>query len=85
MKVAPPEADLMFLKQKPYYKCFLDIYKEKHPDFQVNTDTMEFYLARRMLEDTWELTEELLFDCQNEESRSQTLKYLKALLDDMEL
>ncbi len=44
LKVAPPEADLMFLKEKPYYKCFLDIYQEKHPDFQVNSDSMEFYL-----------------------------------------
>ncbi|MBU5484244.1 aminoglycoside phosphotransferase family protein [Clostridium sp. MSJ-11] len=85
LKVAPPEADLMFLKEKPYYKYFLDVYKEKHLDFQVNSDAMEFYLARRMLEDTWELAEQLLFDSQNEESRSQTLKYLKALLDDMEL
>lgn len=84
LKVAPPEADLMFLKEKPYYKCFLDIYQEKHPDFQVNSDAMEFYLARRMLEDTWELAEQLLFDSQNEESRSQTIKYLKAILNDIE-
>ncbi len=85
LKVAPPEADLMFLKEKPYYKYFLDVYQEKHPDFQVNSDAMEFYLARRILEDIWELAEQLLFDSQNKESRSQTLKYLKALLDDMEL
>jgi aminoglycoside phosphotransferase (APT) family kinase protein len=84
LKVAPPEADLMFLKEKPYYKCFLDIYQEKHPDFQVNSDAMEFYLARRMLEDIWEFAEQLLFDSQNKESRSQTLKYLKAILDDIE-
>jgi len=45
---------------------------------------MEFYLARRMLEDTWELAEQLLFDSQNEESRSQTIKYLKAILNDIE-
>lgn len=84
LKVAPPEADFMFLKEKSYYKYFLDIYKKKHPDFQVNSDAMEFYLVRRMLEDIWEFTEQLLFDSQNEESRSQTLKYLKTILDDME-
>lgn len=84
MKVAPPEADIMFLTDKPYYDRFLKIYREKHPDFQVNPDAMEFYMAKRKLEDAWEFVEQLLFDSQDEESRSQTLQYLKKLLEDIE-
>lgn len=84
MKIAPPEGDIMFLTDKPYYERFLKIYREKHPDFRVNSDAMEFYMARRKLEDTWEFVEQLLFDTQDEESRSQTFQYLKMVLEDIE-
>jgi len=84
LKLAPPEADLMFLREKPYYKRFLDIYQKKHLNFQVNSDAIEFYLTRRKLEDIWEFAEQLLFDSQSDESRSQTLEYIKIILDEIE-
>lgn len=84
LKVAPPEADIMFLSDKPYYNQFLETYQEKHPDFHVDHDTIEFYRARRKLEDIWEFVEQVLFDSQDEQRYSQTLAYLKTELDSLE-
>ncbi|QOR36867.1 aminoglycoside phosphotransferase family protein [Clostridium sp. 'deep sea'] len=83
LKIAPPEADIMFLKDKPYYHRFLKIYQKRHRDFRVNPDALQFYIARRKLEDIWEFVEQLLFDSQDKESRSQTFQYLKMELEDI--
>ncbi len=37
LKLAPAEADLIFLADKPYCNVFINIYQKLHKDFPVNT------------------------------------------------
>ncbi|GAY78238.1 aminoglycoside phosphotransferase family protein [Niallia sp. Sow4_A1] len=77
LKLAPVEADLMFLVDKPYFDEFLSIYRKTHPNFSINRDAMTFYQGKRRLEDIWEFIEQLLFDEQNDEERLVTMNYLR--------
>ncbi|WP_028612633.1 phosphotransferase family protein [Paenibacillus harenae] len=76
LKLAPVEADLMFLTDKPYYDDFLSIYRERHPNFTINPDALRFYQGRRKLEDIGEWLEQLLFDKQDAKERAATLSGL---------
>ncbi|MBO1001221.1 aminoglycoside phosphotransferase family protein [Pseudogracilibacillus auburnensis] len=80
LKLAPVEADLMFLVDKPYFNQFINIYQKTHSNFSINPDALQFYLGRRKLEDLWEFFEQLLFDEQNEQERIMTMNYLKETL-----
>ena len=77
LKLAPVEADLMFLIDKPFFKEFLRIYQKSHHNFSINPDALQFYQGKRKLEDIWEFLEQLLWDEQNEEERVSTLNYLQ--------
>lgn len=81
LKLAPVEADLMFLVDKPYFNEFLSIYQKTHQNFSINPDAMAFYQGRRLLEDIWEFIEQLLFDEQDEQERDITMNYLREELD----
>lgn len=76
LKLAPVEADLMFLVNQPYYAEFLSVYRQAHPNFEINPDALQFYQIRRKLEDIWEFMEQLLFDHQDADERGDTLNSL---------
>lgn len=76
LKLAPVEADMMFLTEKPYFDEFLTIYKKAHPHYVINPDALQFYQGRRKLEDIWEFIEQLIFDTQDAQERAATLNYL---------
>jgi thiamine kinase-like enzyme len=73
LKLAPVEADLMFLTDKPYYDDFLSVYRRRHPNFTIHPEALRFYQGRRKLEDIGEWLEQLLFDKQDEKERKAAL------------
>lgn len=81
LKLAPIEADLMFLVDKPYFNEFLSIYQKTHQGFSINPDAMTFYQGKRRLEDIWEFIEQLLFEEQDEQDRDITMNYLREELN----
>ncbi|OZB95033.1 aminoglycoside phosphotransferase family protein [Paenibacillus sp. XY044] len=82
LKLAPVEADLMFVVDQPYFDEFMQIYRQFHPDFRLNGKTLLFYQISRKLEDVWEFVEQLLFDRQSPSERTSTLQSLeKELLE----
>lgn len=83
LKLAPVEADLMFLVDKPYFNEFLSIYQKTHPNFLMNHDALVFYQMRRQLEDIWEFVEQLLFDEQDQKERVITMNYLLRELSEL--
>ncbi|WP_342774586.1 hypothetical protein [Paenibacillus piri] len=82
--MAPVEADLMFLTDKPYYHDFLTVYQKKHPHFVINPDALQFYQGRRKLEDIWEFIEQILNDKQVGDARTTTLKSLRKVLKEID-
>ncbi|MFD0679373.1 MULTISPECIES: aminoglycoside phosphotransferase family protein [unclassified Paenibacillus] len=85
LKLAPVEADMMFLVDKPYFAEFLSIYQNLHKDFVMNPDVLQFYKGRRKLEDVWEFMEQLLFDKQDGEERVTTISLLATELRDIDV
>ncbi|MFS0918064.1 aminoglycoside phosphotransferase family protein [Brevibacillus sp. 179-C 1.1 NHS] len=85
LKLAPVEADLMFLVDMPYFEEFMAIYRETHANYEINPTALAFYQTRRTLEDIGELLEQLLFDEQEEQDRLETIGYLKKELKEMEV
>lgn len=77
LKIAPPEADMMFIIDHAYSEEFLQTYRKIHPDYIVDQNALAFYKSRRKLEDIWEFIEQLLYDTGNKESRAETLAYLE--------
>ncbi|WP_096435864.1 aminoglycoside phosphotransferase family protein [Alteribacter populi] len=84
LKIAPVEADMMFLVDKPYFDDFLRIYKEEHPDYSINQDALNFYQLKRRLEDTWEFIEQLLFEELETKDKNEALYYLKDLMGNID-
>lgn len=82
LKLAPVEADIMSLLNKPYYMDFLHVYQSVHKDFSIHPDALQFYQYRRKLEDVWEFTEQLLYDHQPKQEREATLRALGNELDE---
>ncbi|MBM7587448.1 thiamine kinase-like enzyme [Bacillus pakistanensis] len=76
LKLAPVEADLMFLVDQPFYDEFLKIYQKNQENFVINLDALQFYKGRRKLEDIWDFLEQLLYDNQDEQERTDTMNYL---------
>ncbi|MBO9607562.1 MAG: aminoglycoside phosphotransferase family protein [Paenibacillaceae bacterium] len=85
LRLAPVEADFIFLVDQPFYDTFLSVYKKWHPDFVLKPDILRFYQGRRRLEDIWEWVEQYLFDQQDAEERTKTLASLTKELKEMEL
>lgn len=86
LKLAPVEADWMFLVGKPYYERFLNVYRRSHPNFVLNPLALQFYQSRRKLEDLWEWTEQLLYDKHiAADERTGILKGLAAELKELPL
>ncbi|MCM3570478.1 aminoglycoside phosphotransferase family protein [Neobacillus mesonae] len=83
LKLAPPEADLMFLDDKPYFNEFLSIYRKTHQNFSINPEAMTFYKGKRRLGDIWEFMEQLLYDKQGEQERVITMNYLQEELNEI--
>ncbi|MCD9022612.1 aminoglycoside phosphotransferase family protein [Cohnella silvisoli] len=83
LRLAPVEADFMFLVDQPYYDTFLGVYRKRHPDFVLKPDVLRFYQGRRRLEDIWEWIEQLLFDQQETQERTKTLASLTKELQEM--
>lgn len=81
LKLAPVEADLMFLVDKPYFNEFISIYQNTHQNFSINPEAITFYKGKRRLEDIWEFMEQLLYDKQEEQERVLTMNYLKEELN----
>lgn len=71
LRLAPVEADWMFIVDKPYYADFLAAYRQRHPGFVPDPEALSFYQGRRLLEDIWEFAEQLLFDMPDEEERAR--------------
>ncbi|CAI8893149.1 spectinomycin phosphotransferase [Brevibacillus sp. IT-7CA2] len=80
LRLAPVEADLMFLVDQPFFEEFMATYLKTHTNYVVNRQALEFYQIRRRLEDICELLEQLLFDEQEEEDRVETIGHLKGEL-----
>ncbi|MFF0828312.1 aminoglycoside phosphotransferase family protein [Brevibacillus sp. NPDC003359] len=80
LKLAPVEADLMFLVDQPFFEEFMATYLKTHTNYVVNQQALEFYQIRRRLEDICELLEQLLFDEQEEKDRVETIGHLKGEL-----
>lgn len=76
LKIAPVEADLMFLVDNPHYDAFLSTYLKFHKNYMINDDALKFYQVRRKLEDVWEFIEQLLFDKQDEQEKAETKNLL---------
>ncbi len=83
LRLAPAEADFMFLVGQPYYDAFLDVYRKRHPDFAPDLDVLRFYQVRRKLEDIWEWMEQLVFDQQGALERKKTLASLTKELQEL--
>jgi len=80
LRLAPVEADMMFLVDKPYYDEFMSDYRKRHSHYAVHPDALQFYQDRRVLEDIWEFMEQLLFDEQEPEERADTIKSLTQMM-----
>ncbi|SEG72180.1 phosphotransferase [Paenibacillus sp. UNC499MF] len=76
VKLAPVEADLMFLTDESYFHDFFALYKKIHPNYILDEEALRFYKIRRLLEDIWEFTEQFLYDEQNESEKEETLRQL---------
>ncbi|QKG83305.1 aminoglycoside phosphotransferase family protein [Kroppenstedtia pulmonis] len=83
LTLAPVEADMMFLVDKPYYDSFLRVYRKVHQNFVINPDALGFYQGRRKLEDIWELIEQLTYDNQDSQGKMETMHYLTQALKDL--
>ncbi|MFI8711891.1 aminoglycoside phosphotransferase family protein [Brevibacillus brevis] len=84
LKLAPVEADLIFLVDQPFLEEFMATYLKTHTNYVVNRQALKFYQIRRRLEDICELLEQLLFDEQEEEDRVGTIRHLKRELSKVE-
>ena len=85
LKLSPPEADMMFLVDKPYYNEFLSVYQKIHKKFEINPQALKFYQVRRKLEDIWEFLEQLLYDEQDVKERIVTINHLREELKGLKM
>lgn len=83
LRLAPVEADWMFIANQPYAAKFLARYRRHHPNFRPDPDILGYYRDRRSLEDIWEWIEQLLFDTQDAEERTNALNGLKDSLEEL--
>lgn len=82
VRIAPPEADLMFLFGKPYAEAFFERYaaarlREDGTVFSLNLQALQFYFDRRRIEDIHDFVEQLCLDRQSAEETEETLSALR--------
>ncbi|GIN06003.1 aminoglycoside phosphotransferase family protein [Shouchella clausii] len=81
LKLAPVEADMMFVVDECYNNAFMDHYRKRHLDYVIDQECLAFYQGRRKLEDIWEFLEQLLFDEQKPTERAAILEGLEKELE----
>jgi thiamine kinase-like enzyme len=74
MMLAPPERDVWFLKDNSH---FMQGYKEKYPEYQLNTIFYNYYLLWRMFDDLFGWMGEILSN-KSETHRRKNLEDLKS-------
>lgn len=84
LKLAPVEADMMFLVENPYYDKMVSCYQNVHKGYQLNHDALRYYKERRRLEDIEEFLEQLAFDKQSAEDRGVIIRYLTGEIEAMD-
>lgn len=81
LKLAPAEADMIFLTDRPYFKQFMEVYQQYHGEYRMNKDALLFYQLRRKLEDIWEFTEQLLYEELDAKEKDKIIGFLTDLTD----
>ena len=79
LKLAPAEADLFLLADKPWYPHFGEIYTALRPDYRPNAMAMEFYTLRRWLEDLYEWIQQLLFDRPDAKTQAEIYRIVQGM------
>ena len=79
LKLAPAEADLFLLADKPWYPRFGEIYTALRPDYRPNAMAMEFYTLRRWLEDLYEWIQQLLFDRPDAKTQAEIYRIVQGM------
>ncbi|MFD1064658.1 aminoglycoside phosphotransferase family protein [Oceanobacillus locisalsi] len=82
LKLAPAEADIMFLADKSYFKQFMEIYLSYHKNYHIDEDALAFYQLRRKLEDMWEFIEQLLYDALDIHEKEEVIHHMKNVIED---
>lgn len=81
LQLAPVEADLFSFTETFFFdyawEDFINTYRNRHKDYQINTDAMDFYRLRRRLEDIHEFMESILLDNLTQEDRNKSLWHLR--------
>ncbi|MFS0752214.1 aminoglycoside phosphotransferase family protein [Oceanobacillus sp. 1P07AA] len=85
LKLAPVEADIMFLIDKPYFDKFISTYHKIHKRYVINDDALKFYRYRRNLEDIWEFIEQLLYEDISNDQQVEILNYINELVREFDL
>lgn len=85
LKLAPREADLMFLEDKPFYNLFLETYSKTHKYFRVNKDILLYYKIKRKIDDIWDYVEQILYDKGNKLDVNKTIEILEDELENQSL
>lgn len=83
LRLAPVEADMMFLVDMPYDDEFMRVYRQRHEQYEIHPDALHFYQGRRKLEDIWEWIEQLVFDKQDDLERTGTINSLRKELKEI--
>lgn len=79
--MAPAEADMIFLTDRPYFKQFMEVYQPYHGEYRMNKDALLFYQLTRKLEDIWEFTEQLLYEELDAKEKDKIIGFLTDLTD----
>ncbi|GGP09897.1 aminoglycoside phosphotransferase family protein [Oceanobacillus neutriphilus] len=81
LKLAPAEADMMFLTSEPYFMTFMKVYRQYHKNYHINEEAITFYQLKRRLEDIWEFIEQLLYEKVSTKDKDEIIGYLKGLTE----
>lgn len=76
LKLAPMEADFFDIVKKDWQTVFFEEYRKKHPSYELNMQTLQFYQLRKVLEDIWEFVEQIQYDELTQEEEQSSLDYL---------
>jgi len=77
IQLAPFEADIFSVADKPWFGIFMDQYRNRHPHSRIDNTCIQYYSLYRKLNDIWEFTEQLQFDKITSDEFSQNLIYLE--------
>lgn len=77
LRLAPPEADIMFIIDEAYQEQFFRSYCQIRPHYSVNIEVLRYYQIKRKLEDIWEFIEQLLKESLTSDKRIEICSSLK--------